>query len=158
MSEEKQLEGIGGWLIIIAIGIVLTPIRVVYNMWLVYPQIFSDGTWETLTTQGTPSYHPFWGPILVCEIGINTLLIVAWLFMAYLFFSKKKMFPKMYIFMMLFSLVFIVLDAFAIKIVIPDMAIFDPETTKEVFRSVIGVAIWVPYMLVSKRVRNTFVR
>jgi hypothetical protein len=34
---------------------------------------------------------------------------------------------------------------------------FDPETAKEFFRSLISMAIWVPYMLVSQRVKNTFI-
>ena len=34
---------------------------------------------------------------------------------------------------------------------------FDPETTKEFMIALIGGVIWVPYMLVSKRVQATFV-
>ena len=83
--------------------------------------------------------------------------VLVWLFIAFLFFSKKKLFPKLYIGMLLFSLVFIVLDALAIKMVMPSEPVFDPDTLKELLRTVVASAIWIPYMLVSKRVKATFI-
>ena len=78
--------------------------------------------------------------------------------MAYKFIAKSRDFPKWYIGIAVFSLVFIVADAFAIKLVLPSEPVFDPDTIKELMRSVIMVTIWVPYMLVSKRVKATFIK
>ena len=158
MSEEKNLEGIGGWLILVAIGIVITPIRHVILMMTTYPEIFSTGAWEILTTQGNEAYHPPWAPIIVGEIVISSALILVWLYMAYRFFTKKTDFPKWYIGIAVFSLVYVLADAFAVKLVLPNEPVFDPDTIKEVARSVIMVVIWVPYMLVSKRVKATFIK
>ena len=88
MSEEKNLEGIGGWLILVAIGIVITPIRIVMLIMTTYPEIFSTGVWEALTTQGSEAYNPLWAPIIIGEILINSGLILVWLYMAYKFFTK----------------------------------------------------------------------
>jgi len=49
------------------------------------------------------------------------------------------------------------LDAFAIQLVLPDEPVFDTETTRELYRSIISGIIWIPYMLLSKRVKATFV-
>jgi hypothetical protein len=78
--------------------------------------------------------------------------------MTYKFFTKSSNFPKWYIGIAVFSLVFIVADAFAIKLILPNESVFDPDTIKELMRSVIMVVVWVPYMLVSKRVKATFIK
>ena len=141
MSEEKNLEGIGGWLILVAIGIVVTPIRIVPFIMTTYPEIFSSGAWEALTTQGSEAYSPLWVPIIIGEILINCGLILVWLYMAYKFFTKSKDFPKWYIGIAIFSLLFIIADAFAIKRVLPSEPVFDPDTIKEFMRSLIMVVI-----------------
>ncbi len=158
MSEEKSLEGIGGWLIIVAISIVISPIRAVVIGVTTYVPIFSSGAWQALTTQGSDVYNPLWAPIIIGEILINSALIVAWLYMAYKFFTKSSAFPKWYIGIAIFSLVFIIVDAFSIKLVLPNEPVFDSSTRQELMRSLIMVVIWVPYMLVSKRVKATFIK
>ncbi len=76
-KSTNDLEGIGGWLIIVAIGIIVTPIRVIFQVISTYPEIFTSGAWGALTTEGSEAYNPFWAPIIVSEILINCALIVA---------------------------------------------------------------------------------
>lgn len=158
MAEEKNLEGLGGWLVLVGLGIIISPLRLISIVFPVYSEIFSNGSWVVLTTPGTEAYNPLWAPILFGEMAINGGLVLAWIFIAYLFFSKKKVFPKWYIGMVLFTLAFILIEALAIKSVLPNEPVFDAETGMEFGRSVIFALIWVPYMLVSKRVKATFVK
>ena len=157
MSKDNNKEGLGGWLILVGLGIVFSPLRVIAFVFPGYYKIFTNGSWEALTKPGAEAYHPLWSPILLGEIGINVMLVIAWLFIAFLFLSKNKIFPKLYIGIMVFTLGFIVMDALAVKAVIPNGPIFDIDTIKELAHSLIAVIIWVPYMLVSKRVKATFV-
>ncbi len=78
--------------------------------------------------------------------------------MAYKFFTKSRDFPKWYIGITVFSLVLFVADAFTIKLVLPNEPLFDPDDIEELMLSVIRVVVWVPYMLVSKRVKATFIK
>ena len=158
MTEEKNLEGLGGWLILVGLGIVFSPVKIIAMTFPAFSEIFSNGSWDVLTTPGTEAYNPLWGPILIGEISINVALVIAWLFIAFLFFSKKKAFPKWYIGILLFTLAFILMDTLAIKSVMPNEPVFDPETIKELGRTLIVTLIWVPYMLVSKRVKATFIK
>ena len=155
--NNKETKGLGGWLILVGIGVVLSPIRLLMTHVPIYKPIFEDGTWEALTTAGSQAYHPAWGPLLIGEIAFNLLMLVASLYLIYLFFSKHYLFPKVFITVVVVSLFFIPLDALLVSRMFPNEPMFDPETAKEFIRTLIAGAIWVPYMLVSKRVKATFI-
>ena len=140
-----------------AIGVVIGPIKLLITTVPVFQPIFVNGTWEALTTVGSEAYNSAWAPLLIGEIVYNMVMFLALLYLAYLFFSKHYRFPSMYIIIMLISLAMIPLDAWLISFVLPELPIFDPETTSEFFRVLIASLIWIPYMLVSKRVKATFV-
>lgn len=158
MIEKAKHEGLGGWLIFVGLGIVFSPLKIIALILPIYSELFTNGSWEVLTTPGMEAYDPLWAPILIGEIAINAGLVIVWLLVAFLFFSKKEAFPKFYIGIMVFTLVFILADALAGKVVLPNEPVFDPDTTKELVRQLIVVLIWVPYMFVSKRVKATFVK
>jgi hypothetical protein len=158
MTANKNLEGLGGWLVLVGIGVILSPLIIIATVFPAYSQMFSNGSWDALTTPGSAAYSSLWAPLIVGEITINVGLVVAWVFAAVLFFSKKAGFPKLYIGIVLFSLAFIIFDAVAIKSVLPDEPIFNSETAKQIARALVSALIWIPYMLRSKRVSATFTR
>lgn len=157
MENNEELKGLSGWLILVGIGVVIGPIRLLATTIPVFQPIFVDGTWEALTTVGSEAYNPLWAPLLIGEIIYNTAMLIALIYMAFLFFTKHYRFPITYILIVVVSLLFIPLDAWLIQFIMPDEPMFDPETTKEFLRVLIGGVIWVPYMLISKRVKATFV-
>lgn len=156
-TDQDPLYGLGGWLILVGIGVVISPIRLLATLIPNYKPIFEDGTWEALTTKGSEAYTPYFSSLLVGEIVFNTIMVAASIYLIYLFFSKHYFFPKLYIGIVVASLIFIPLDAWLVTKVFPSEPMFDPETTKELGRSLITGVIWVPYMLFSKRVKVTFV-
>lgn len=158
MSDDSQLKGLGGWLILVGFGVILAPVRMLVTYIPMYKQIFGDGVWEALTTVGSEAYHPLWAPLLIGEIAYNCIMISVSIYLIYLFFSKHYLFPKLYIAIVAVSLVFIPLDAWLVKKVLPTVPMFDPETTEAFVRTLIAGLIWVPYMLVSKRVKATFIQ
>lgn len=157
MTNSDEFKGLGGWLILVGIGVVFTPIRLVVGLVSLYMPIFADGTWEALTTAGSDAYHPFWAPLIIGEIAFNSIMVVISLYMVYLFFSKHYLFPKVFIAVVIISLVFIPLDSWMVESIFPGEGVFDPATTKEFVRTLVAGLIWVPYMLLSKRVKATFV-
>lgn len=156
--NEKNLEGIGGWLYFVAIGIVISPFKIIAMILPTYYNLFRDGSWKVLTTPGSEAYNPLWAPVLIAELSVNIVLVAIWIYVGYIFFTRKKVFPKWYIGMLIFSVVFILIDSFALKLVLPDEQVFDTQTLKEFLRGIVAVLIWVPYTLKSKRVKLTFVR
>mgnify|MGYP006141242801 FL=1 len=158
-ANAKKLDGIGGWLLLVAFGLIVTPIRVSLMIVQTHLPMFSDGTWNALTSPASEHYHWLWAPLLLFEMAGNILLVLLALVTLCFFFMKSKYTPRLFITWLVFGLVFVVAD-YALAEQIPLIAgqPTDPESIREIVRSVVGAAIWVPYFLVSKRVKATFTR
>ncbi|WP_223669757.1 DUF2569 domain-containing protein [Kangiella shandongensis] len=157
-DDPNHLKGIGGWLILVAIGVTLSPFILVADAYSTYKDLFSIGSFELLTDPSSPSYIPHFGALIYGEIIINGLFILLGLVLIYLFYSQHHHFPLLYMILAIATPTFLLVDAWAAAKVLPQMEMFDEETTRLLTRSIITVAIWVPYMLVSERVKQTFVR
>jgi len=156
-NDSNHLRGLGGWLILVGIGITISPFITSYQLYSLYIPIFQDGSFDMLTNPAYTMYIPNFETLIYIEIAINCIIIVASFYLMYLFYSKNRLFPKLYIALAAFYPVFLLADAWAVNFVMPDVPIFDEETIKQVSRSVIGAVIWIPYMLMSERVKHTFV-
>ncbi|AKE53166.1 DUF2569 domain-containing protein [Kangiella geojedonensis] len=156
-NDSNHLKGLGGWLILVGIGITISPFITSYQLYSLYIPIFQDGSFDMLTNPAYTMYIPNFETLIYIEIAINCIIIVASFYLMYLFYSKNRLFPKLYIALAAFYPVFLLADAWAVNFVMPDVPIFDEETIKQVSRSVIGAVIWIPYMLMSERVKLTFV-
>ena len=159
VKQEQNLDGIRGWLILFLITLLVSPIRICLFLYRNFVPLFSDGSFERLTTPTSDVYHPLWMPLLTFEIVCNCLIIVFGLFVLFYLIRKSKKTPKLAIAWLILGFIFVVGDYFFADM-IPLIAAQpeDPETIKEVARSTIGAVIWVPYFLVSKRVKATFTR
>ena len=149
-------RGIGGWLILPVLGLFVFPVRVLISLVTDYVPIFQDGIWGNLTTPGSEVYHSLWAPVIIAEIFCNVGFLLFDLALLYLLFTKSHRFPVAFIVFTLANLLFIVSDA-AIAWQIPAVAARGLEGVGgEIARALLVAVVWVPYMLVSKRVRNTF--
>ena len=153
--DDKDLEGLGGWLILVGVGILMAPMMALVKLGAIYSRMFSDGSWEALMKQGTDSYHPLWAPFLISEISLNIGFILTFLFVAYLFYTKKAKFPKWYRSVLILYPIFILIDAIAFKFILPNEAIIDPDTLKQLTLALTAMG-WIPYLIVSRRVNVTF--
>jgi hypothetical protein len=144
-------------LILLAIGLILAPLRVLVFLGKDFAPIFTTKTWSVLTTPGTGAYHPLWGPILMFEGVGNTALIVFSVIVAIYFFQKRRIVPKLMIALLLANVFFVGTDYFVANVIPAVGSQKDVESMTEFARVVIACVIWVPYFLVSKRVKATFV-
>jgi hypothetical protein len=156
-SAKKQYDKIGGWLILVAIGLIFTPLRLLVVLFKDLLPALSGETWSRLTTPGTAAYHPLWAPLLFFEVIGNCLFIVAPIIVAIFFFQKRRFVPRLIIILLLANLVFVAIDYFAADLIPFVAAQEDIGSLIELIRVFIVCAIWVPYFLVSKRVKGTFV-
>jgi H+/Cl- antiporter ClcA len=157
-TTENELRGLGGWLILPAIGLIIMPLRLMLLIKSDFLPLFQNGSWEVLTTPGTEAYHPLWAPLILFELIGNSIFILFDIFLIFLFFSKSYRFPSLYIIFLATNLIFIVGDLFLCNLIPALASESNSEAIREVTRSIVGALIWIPYFLVSKRVKNTFVK
>jgi len=137
----------------LAIGIV----RVSYFLFTHYVPLFTNGTWELLTTPGSEPYHPLWGPLLVFEIIGNLGAIALSALTLWQFTKKSRLAVKLAIATFAWSAVFVTTDFFVADLIPAIAAEDDASSRSELTRTLVGAVIWIPYFLLSKRVKNTFV-
>jgi len=63
----------------------------------------------------------------------------------------------LYIVVAIANLIFMIGDAWLGSLVLRNEPMLDSDTAREVGQALVRVVIWAPYMLVSKRVKNTFI-
>ena len=149
-------EGLGGWLILVGIGLIISPIRIAVIEFTILG-LFLDGTWSAIASSSSEFYNLFLAFMIPMEFIMNLAFIFGFIFLIYLYFTKSSIFPRWFISIYAANLIFIFVDAFLVKLAVSDQPFFDPDTSKEFVRSFVACAAWIPYMLKSKRVETTFV-
>ena len=153
---SPKLQGLGGWLIFVGIGLVVRPLWLLTNEAPALIGLLTHGVWQSRTTPGSPEYHPLWRYTLGLELGGNlgVLLVEVWLLA--LFFRRSPRFPVSFIALALFLPAFILVDAWLYTRIVPEEPLWDPATIQNFSYTAVQALIWVPYMLLSKRVKATF--
>ena len=155
ISDKKDLEGIGGWLIVVAIGLFLSPLYSIYSLILGIPA-YINSKWQALTTPGSFHYHPSWAPLLLGELTVNICLLAFYILLLILFFKKRQIFPAMFIIIRIAAVIFIAFDYFASLMLNTTTAVQSGHSFKEVTQQGIYTLIWSLYMVNSIRVKLTF--
>lgn len=157
-TAQNEPKGLGGWLILPAIGLIVFPLKMFITLTSVFVPIFQKGYWHTLTTPGSKAYHVLWAPFIMTELIGNLLFISFDIILIFLFFMKSYRFPMLYVAFLGLNLAFVLGDFFFVKLIPAAAAEDDVRALVEVTRTTIAAMIWVPYFLLSKRVKNTFVK
>jgi hypothetical protein len=141
-AQRTEPKGIGGWLILPMLGILISPLLALRGIGEIVPAFERD-----LTT-GLKI-------LLVSEIAFNLCLMVGWVVAAVWFFKHKRAFPLLFITMLVLSFAGPLVDA-VIAVWIFEVQL-GPDDYIYLGRGLLALLILAPYMVRSKRVRNTFV-
>ena len=139
-TEEAGPVGIGGWLALPAIGLVVAPL---INAWNILAEF-------ALLDQAEVGEAEF-RAVLAEEMVLNAVLLLFQVYVAVAFFRRKRAAPGLMIALILAGVGVNSIDTLMVESVPglrPDFA--------QVVRSVIAAMVWIPYFLRSRRVKATF--
>jgi len=144
-STVNELEGFGGWLLLLAIGVCLAPLRLLAVLaW----------SWEGyLELARLPN-----GPIsLVAESAITLVIFGLQIAVIVAMLGKRRSFPRLFTWLWVASIGSQIADTILMLWLFPQFsaAAFGPEFVRSI-AGLVGLGLCVWYLRASKRVANTF--
>lgn len=151
-KDENVKGGLSGWLALVGLGLIITPIIQGYGL-ISYIPLFNQ-------TYDIPGYMT----LLQLEFVASLIIVAGSLYLLYLYFKKNVNFPKYYIIFLIATAVYTVIDHMLLgsltaptpeqqKVITDTLS----ENSSEVARAVFFAIVWSAYMLNSKKVKATFV-
>ena len=161
-SDDRYLQyqpsGIGGWLLLPLLGLLLSPFSALLQLRNHFQLIFLSGKWAELTYSASASFHPLWAPIMISKFIFNLCYLVFSIYLIWLFFKKSFKTPKLFKFLLIVLPCFTVIQL-VLAYMIPVNNIYNSNMGLVVFlKCIFSAAIWIPYFENSSRVKNTFTR
>ncbi len=139
-NHDTHLEGIGGWLLLLAFSLAITPI--------------------ILSGNAVRSLHTFSGTDGLVGLGVgaiyllrNVVTFLGLLLLNWLFYTRKKVFPRA----MLAYYVWIIGTRLLEALFLSGAPEGRSALPRLLVLPIINALIWIPYLLVSRRVKVTFV-
>ena len=148
-ADYEHGKPIGGWLILIGIGLFLTPLRLLYDI-ATTQEFFNGTTWSILFNQAR------WPTILVMglEFIYNIIYLIFSVLVLLLFLNRRSSLPRLISFYYGVSFLMTLLDSAAGSAL---GSAYTSEEYKEIARTFIVAVIWIPYFNISSRVKTTFI-
>ena len=138
---------LGGWLILIGIGVVLTPLRLLYDFGTNI-DLLTGKPWLTAFASGQ---YILAGFVFFSQV-YNILYLLLSVVLIALFFQRRSSFPRLMSIQIVANVIVLILDSLAANATTPG-----PENFEQIVKPIIYAIIWVPYLNISQRVKDTFV-
>lgn len=150
-------QRIAGWLLLLALGIVIQPLKILKGVIEQMPAYAAD-SWMRLTTVGQTNYDALWAPVLLFELVANLSMLVFSVVLLILFFQRRSSVPRVYLAFQGGALIVAVLDMMAANLIPVAKHEEVSSALKPVIQQAFVLVLWGSYLMTSKRVKATFVK
>jgi hypothetical protein len=150
-SPYPHLQGLEGWLIVLGLSLLGSLVLIGRTILRVnLPFLLSPGMKTFLGT------HRLVAALVASEAIMNAFFLVVLIWLLYLFATQKRSFPSFLIAYYVLHFVLMFCNHVAFRTALPSADL--SAGFSAVARAAVPLLVWVPYLLVSKRVKATFVR
>lgn len=152
-AAALQPWAFGGWLFLLGFGICLGPFRLLFNLWGLYQPLFSDGNFSDILHAASTGFIL----LIFTEMLVNLLMLAISVYLIYLFMRKSRLLPKWFFILAAMAATFLLSDTLITSQMFPQLEVWTGDIIKSLLSSAIALGIWVPYLYMSERAKNTFV-
>lgn len=152
-KTDAELTGLGGWLAVVGFSLIASIVQNSSGL-LNYSNIYTPTAWLNITSRSSEFYIPGAAPLFLFWSAAIIILFFFGLYLLYLFFNKKRSFPKFFIAMLLTNLVLSTVFSVWDHLLSSGNEKFTGWT--ELLGACVPALIWTAYMRKSRRVKLTF--
>jgi transglutaminase-like putative cysteine protease len=155
--SDPKLQGLGGWLILLGIGLVGAIIMQIVLFVKLGP-IYSTSNWRAITDSANPAFDAMTAPMLLFELFTRLTLFCFAILLVVFFFQKRRIFPLLAVIYLSLQFVATSVDvglAQTRKVTTVTTNVH-PQATTAVGPTFLSLVIWSLYFSRSKRVKLTF--
>lgn len=145
VTADSDLKGIGGWLVVHAIGLGIAPF---VSLVAVYTDL---RILNAASYQAGLQARPSLAVLILFEASTNFIMLLGLIGLNVLFYRTRRSFPRWIITFLVGAFVVTLCDHLWTMHFLPS------TTWMAVFQRLVAALIWVPYFLQSRRVEQTFV-
>lgn len=159
--------GIGGYLLLPIVGLIL---MIGWNAWSIYHDLLPfrrSEAWTALTDPGSDIYHWLWQPLALFEVFTAVVMVIAPIALLALIFRKRRSARGFTVGFYVFCIVAVAVDSGAALLFMAGWlrsigleaaaSVISTNALYGLYQVAVLAAVWIPYFLLSRRVKNTFV-
>lgn len=157
-SDSNAPSGIGGWLILPFIGLIVAPFVWGFLFFLYLRLALLPQAAAIFGNVNSPQYFPGWAWFVssVTTVSLAMLALTIWVLVE--FIRKKRRVPGLMILVLVLNVLAMLAFHLSMRQAPPILASAAAQSIQGVAQTVLAAGIWIPYFLKSKRVANTFVK
>lgn len=155
---ETKKNNLGYMFMLAVISIATTMFLSVSHLTKTILPFSFDTTWLALTDLSLSSYNNTWAKFIVFNFGTAIFTLILAIFLFVLFIKESKYFPKAIVLYLMIKILLIAVTFYLQTIIKGPPTPTAIEIVNTIIRSLAIVIIWIPFILLSSKAEETFIK